>query len=539
MRDGLRNRLGVASKRERQAVGGLGLLLLLLLLVLLALRLVTMALLPMQDTTEPRYAEIARLMAERGDWITPWFTPDQPFWGKPPLSFWAQALSMRLFGTNDLAARLPSWLAMAAVLWLTMRLARSMGSATNHGAGGPAGEAPVSDARGGSLAIWSVLILASMVLAYVSAGAVMTDPFLVLGTTLALAGAWLAQQGGSRAWGWAAFAGLSIGLLAKGPVAAVLVIVPAAAWAAWGGHWTALARSLPWVGGLALTAVLVLPWYLLAELKTPGFIDYFIVGEHIRRFIEPGWTGDLYGSAHLKPRGTIWPYLLAASLPWSLVGLAWLGAQLRHPSGRVRVARGLGDDATRWLLLAALVPPLFFTLSRNILWTYALPSLPFVAIGIARVLTAGGGPTRWRAAVVTALAVPLVLTVYWLVVAARPETLKSAQPLLQALRAQPNGTPEQVVFLGRVPFSATYYSQGTVRQVDPAALPALAERARTEPVFLALQPDELVDARARLGVPVQEVWRGSRYMLLRVSQAGVAGGDTAAKVAPVGRPASK
>lgn len=506
-----------------------------LLLLLLGLRMVTMALLPMSDTTEPRYAEIARLMAERGDWITPWFTPLQPFWGKPPLSFWAQAVSLRLFGMSDFAVRLPSWLAMAAVLWLTMRLARSMGGKASLPVTRPAGDALDESARDDALAVWSALILASMVLTYVSIGAVMTDSFLVLGTTLALAGTWLALHEGSRAWGWAAFAGLSIGLLAKGPLATVFVAVPVAAWAAWGGHWGTLVRRMPWSGGLALTAALVLPWYALAELKTPGFLEYFIVGEHIRRFIEPGWTGDLYGNAHLRPRGTIWPYLLAACFPWSIVGLAWLATRLRDARGRAHLARGLANDAARWLLLAALVPPIFFTLSRNILWTYALPSLPFVAIGIARVLTAGGGPAHRRAAMAAALVVPVALTIGGLALSAQPERLNSAQPLLQALRVQPDGAPERLFFLGRPPFSATYYSRGAVREVEPASLSVLAERARTEPTFLALRPAELPEARARLGVPVQEVWRGARHLLLRVSPAPAAAGGIAVTVAAWGR----
>ena len=64
-----------------------------LLAFVLLVRLGLTALLPFVDTTEPRYAEIARIMAETGDWITPWFDYGVPFWGKPPLSFWTQAVS--------------------------------------------------------------------------------------------------------------------------------------------------------------------------------------------------------------------------------------------------------------------------------------------------------------------------------------------------------------------------------------------------------------------------------------------------------------
>ncbi|HCW90690.1 MAG TPA: phospholipid carrier-dependent glycosyltransferase, partial [Marinobacter sp.] len=82
-----------------------------LLVSVLLIRLGLTAILPLADTTEPRYAEIARIMAETGDWITPWFDYGVPFWGKPPLSFWTQAASFRLFGVTEFAGRLPSWLA--------------------------------------------------------------------------------------------------------------------------------------------------------------------------------------------------------------------------------------------------------------------------------------------------------------------------------------------------------------------------------------------------------------------------------------------
>ena len=54
----------------------------------LVLRLISLPLYPLTDTTEARYALVARLMADSGDWITPWFAPGVPFWGKPPLLFW-------------------------------------------------------------------------------------------------------------------------------------------------------------------------------------------------------------------------------------------------------------------------------------------------------------------------------------------------------------------------------------------------------------------------------------------------------------------
>ena len=80
-----------------------------LLVSVLAIRLGLAAALPFADTTEPRYAEIARIMAETGDWLTPWFAYGVPFWGQPPLSFWTQAPSFYLLGAPEFARRPPPW----------------------------------------------------------------------------------------------------------------------------------------------------------------------------------------------------------------------------------------------------------------------------------------------------------------------------------------------------------------------------------------------------------------------------------------------
>src|SRR5438552_14999816 len=74
---------------------------------------------------EPRYAWIARDMAETGDWVTPRLY-GKPWFEKPPLFYWGAALCFRLFGVSEAAARLPSaisaLLATLAMAWLALRL---------------------------------------------------------------------------------------------------------------------------------------------------------------------------------------------------------------------------------------------------------------------------------------------------------------------------------------------------------------------------------------------------------------------------------
>jgi 4-amino-4-deoxy-L-arabinose transferase-like glycosyltransferase len=56
---------------------------------------------------EPRYAQVAREMLERHDWITPTLG-GRPWLEKPVLYYWQAMIAYSLFGVRDWAARLPS-----------------------------------------------------------------------------------------------------------------------------------------------------------------------------------------------------------------------------------------------------------------------------------------------------------------------------------------------------------------------------------------------------------------------------------------------
>ena len=77
---------------------------------------------------EPRYAWIARDMAESGDWITPRLY-GSPWFEKPPLYYWSAGICFRLFGVSETTARLPNaiaaLLATLAFAWLAWRVYRS------------------------------------------------------------------------------------------------------------------------------------------------------------------------------------------------------------------------------------------------------------------------------------------------------------------------------------------------------------------------------------------------------------------------------
>ncbi|MFM7531752.1 MAG: ArnT family glycosyltransferase, partial [Rubrivivax sp.] len=330
---------------------------------LVLMRLASLALLPLADSSEARYADIGRRMLELGDWITPWFDDGVPFWGKPPLYTWLTAAGMGVFGLEGFGARIGHFLAGVFVSWVVWDWQRR-----EHGA---------------ARAQLAVVLLWSAALFYVCAGAVLTDMALLAGLVLAMRGFWRGLHAGSAEApreGWLLFAGLAVGLLAKGPIALVLAGMPMATWVVATRAFARTWRGLPWVRGTLLMLAIALPWYLLAERKTPGFLDYFLVGEHWRRFTVPGWDGDRYGNAHVEPRGMIWGFLLVGCLPWTLLLplLAW--GRRRHLLTSLVGPGSAGAHGSLYLWAWALWPCLFFTAARNIIWTYVLPGLPALAI---------------------------------------------------------------------------------------------------------------------------------------------------------------
>ncbi len=424
----------------------------LLLGVVLVTQLLAMAFFPLTDTSEPRYAAIARLMSETGDWVTPWFSPGLPFWGKPPLSFWAQALSLDLFGITEFAVRLPSWLATVACLFLVYKVTHKL--------------------YGRIVAERATLIYASCALVFMMGGAVLTDPFFVLGTTLCMVGPVLASRGAAWWWRYCFFLGLAIGLLAKGPLVFVLVLGVFPLLYVLYPTSRPLVKSLPWVTGIILTAVLSLPWFILAELKTPGFIDYFIVGEHFKRFIQPGWGGDLYGTAHRETYGTIWLFWVQAALPWGMLALILLGAAVLKRTGRQAIGVAARDAYVAYFFIWATLTPAFFTFSGNVIWTYLLPALPAFSVLLARAtpffeLSWLGSEKRLGRVMGLALIAPIVIGVAVVAGNINPMLLKTEKGLVQFFQTQTGGNSE-LYYLYTLPFSARFYSRENARLISPA-----------------------------------------------------------------------
>ncbi len=411
----------------------------LLLLAVGLIRLISLDLYSLMDTTEARYAEIARIMVETGNWITPQIDYGVPFWGKPPLYVWASALSIELFGNNEFTQRLPHFIAAVLILLLIWRFALYLKLSRNQ-------------------ALTSMAIVATSVGFIITSGTVMTDTLLALAVSMSMIGFWRGWHG-ERAWTYVMYAGLGIGLLAKGPLVIVLVGLALFPWLVWQvgplKMWKQIWLRLNLISGLALMTLIALPWYLLAEQATPGFLQYFIIGEHYQRFVDSGWQGDLYGSGHPRTKGTIWYYWFIFALPWSLV-LLWNWLQ-RLFKKAPESSTDCSDGLNLFLMLWMGSPLILFTMAANILPAYVLPGIP--ALGLIIVNTVRFPNERkgfWLF-----LVGPLLFLIFISIVIFKVNTERSEK----ALFAQGITSDEPIYYLTSRPYSAQYYSNGKAKRV--------------------------------------------------------------------------
>lgn len=412
------------------------------LIFLLLCRIIASYFIPLNDITEARYGEMARKMLETGNWVTPQHNYGVPFWAKPPLSMWLSAFSMKLFGINEFSVRLPGLLLSIAILWLIWDLAKK------H--------------SGSIAATLSTLVLASTLYFFLDAGTVMTDPSLIFCTTLAMVSFWHAIVNKNKTWSYVFFIALGLGLLAKGPIAIVLVGVSVFFWVLLRNEWINLWNRLPWIKGTLLLLAIALPWYVLAEIRTPGFLNYFIVGEHLNRFLTPGWTGDKYGMSHDAPKGMIWIYALAGIFPWNIFGGRWL---YKHGKSLPSLFRD-EDGWMSYLLICIMGPLVFFTFASNIIYPYVFPSLPAFALLFAELwIRSNNSLDNSKLIFQLSALCGVIFLAATLIFEVKPDLVAKTQKTIVTTWLKQHPVPENdLVYWALEPwFSAQFYSSGKVK----------------------------------------------------------------------------
>ena len=331
--------------------------------------------LPLIDPDEGRYAEIPREMLERGDLITPTLNYVKYF-EKPPLLYWINAASLKIFGQNEFAARFPSALCGLLTVLATYIIARKL--------------------YGRRAALISALILGTSAGFVLQSRIILTDMLLTFCLTAALGSFIVASQREGRRsqplpW-YLFYLFCALATLAKGLIGMVFPAGIIFFYLLLSRRWRLLSemRLLP---GLLLFLAVTAPWFVVVSLRNPEFARFFFIHEHFERF-----TSKVHG--RYQPFWFFVPVLLGTMLPWSFF----------IPGALARAWRDRHHEETRagmYLLIWTTLIFLFFSKSNSKLIPYILPIFPPLAMLIGYridVLTDGRGRELKGAAIALGLA---------------------------------------------------------------------------------------------------------------------------------------
>jgi len=429
------------------------------------------------DPDEGRYTNVALNMLTSGDWINPHRLHEVGHWTKPPLTYWAIAGSVAVFGWHTWAARLPAALAYLLCAWLVRRIARRL--------------LPGSEDT-------ATLAYLLMLFTVGPAQLITTDYVLAACETLAMRGFVEARFGPSdRRYRWIVltWVGLALAFLAKGPPG----LLPLLAMLAYDLWMPATRRQrLLTVPGAIVFALVALPWYVAVIVNNPGLLQYFIGDETYHRIVTDrfGRNGQWYG--WLLMYG---PTLLFGTLPWTPTLLRWtktLPATLRGWWGRPQAREA---DAPRVLLVLWLLLPLtVFCLSRSRLPLYLLPLFAPLALLVAQQWRdEGRGPPRPRL-----VAAWVVLILLLRIGLAHWPTHKDAAMWADELRTRVDFQVNEVVFVNDMARYGLHLELGA--QVEKISLEQVPQ-PRFNPEFDDDLADELAEREPDvLWICKQEQW---------------------------------
>ncbi|RDI97559.1 glycosyltransferase family 39 protein [Dyella solisilvae] len=312
---------------------------------------------------EGRYVGAALQMLGSGNFLAPAYSPTELNFSKPPMTYWVIAASLKLFGNNTWAARIPYALSFGTTLALLFLFGRR-----------------VSPRKP-----WAPsLVYATSAFPFLTANVVSTDVLLTVFETLAVLGFVMAtwpvhelprRQGLRLMW-----LGFALAFLTKGPPG-LLPLLPIVTFSVFCGDWRSVRRLFDPVG-FVLFMVIGFSWYAMAALRYPWLIHYFLHDEVY---------GRIFTSMHGRHAGAIgWaqiyvPVLVVGTFPWWTAVSGALGEFFRPGRLRkLRNERSIQLFAALWLV----IPLLIFCLSQSRLPLYLLPLfVPLALLSASRLET--------------------------------------------------------------------------------------------------------------------------------------------------------
>ncbi|MGC2403360.1 MAG: glycosyltransferase family 39 protein [Acidobacteriaceae bacterium] len=359
----------------------------------------------LMDDVDAVQGQIARNMLDSGDWVTARLD-GIVYLEKSPLIYWLMAISYKIFGAYDWAARIPIALSSIALAWLTAEFGKW--------------------AFGKMAGFYAGLCMATCVGLFLFTRILIPDVLLTFTIGLSM---WAflrvldEEETHPRAWAYILAASLGVGLLLKSLIALVFPLGAVILYLLIDRRFFSMAtcrRFYPF-SSLAILLLIAAPWHILATLRNPpvfaftlhsgggvyhGFLWFYFINEQLLRFLNLRYPRD-YATV---PRLYFWLFHLIWLFPWSFYFPAVLKLSYR-PVDRAGRTRLLALCWTGFLLL-------FFTFSTTQEY-YSMPCYPALALLLGSAMAAGGSRVRWGTRALTIITTLAAVTAIAILIAVR------------------------------------------------------------------------------------------------------------------------
>jgi 4-amino-4-deoxy-L-arabinose transferase-like glycosyltransferase len=306
---------------------------------------------PLEAPDSARYSEIPREMIVSGDYLTPHLNGVKYF-EKPPLFYWLQAGTMKVFGENNWSAQGANALLAILTCLLVYVMARKL--------------------YGRKTALFSSLILASSGLFFVMAHIITLDMALTFFLSLSLFSfiyaATQVRAGPQRTYlMWLMYAAAACAIMTKGLVGLIFPGLIILVWIIICKQWREL-KTYALCSGIVLMLIVSLPWHLLVQIKNPEFFHFYFFEQHFLRYFTP-YAG------RMQPFGFFYGVLLVGLFPWTF--FLWPALSTHWP----KPWRSRNEHTVDlYLIIWPLAILFFYSFSHSQLVPYVLPILPPLAI---------------------------------------------------------------------------------------------------------------------------------------------------------------
>jgi len=294
--------------------------------------------LPQLEPDEVRYSLIPSAMNESGNYVTPQLK-HIIYLEKPPLVYWATALSFKILGENDFSARLFVGLCAWGCILLAYFIGRNF--------------------RDEKTGLYAAAILTISAFPFLLGRINILDTPLTFFICLSIWLGYLAlNKQKHKYYFYLFYFSCALAFLTKGVIGVVFPFAILFVWLLWTGRWRELWKLFSPVG-ILIFLIVVCPWLIMAQKENSDFLYFFFVREHLLRF-----TTKMHDK--IEPFYYYLPIIIGGILPWCVYLIkAWPVRSIREVL--------FTKDENRLLLVWIFFIFLFYTLSSSKLATYIAP----------------------------------------------------------------------------------------------------------------------------------------------------------------------